>query len=68
MKQLSNVSIFVIKHGLDRVLNIETNQVGTLEIRTSNYGDSIDLYVKWDGSEQYVSLNQHNKDLFLINN
>jgi hypothetical protein len=67
MKQLSNVSIFDIKCCKDRVLNIETNQVGTLDVKSSTYGDYLDLYVKWDGSNEYMPLNQHDKDLFLIN-
>jgi len=64
---MRDACIFKIKCHKDRVYNKKTGLYGFLDIRTNSYHhEALDYYVKWDGSNQYVPLNEYDPDLYYV--
>lgn len=61
---LKDVSIFDIKFG-DKVYDIETNQVGSLFVYETGF-EWLEVFAKWDGSNQVVILNQCDTRYYLL--
>jgi len=62
---LGDVSIFQIKSGVDKVLNIETNKIGLLFVNETK-AECLSLFVRWIDSDERIKLNQYDKKYVLL--
>lgn len=65
MVQLRDISIFNIKSGIDRVLDVNTGQYGELQVHEGR-PECLEVYAIWDGQNEACILNIYNSNLYYI--